>query len=213
MAREYATIEGPGLMFWNGNGMTMLAGFGRNATVTGSDQNTTLVCIGRGDITAFFGDGRNLAIGGAGNDIFFGGTGVNRFFGEGGDDILVRGEGYNDLNGGSGNDVIALGQWDQAVGGLGADRFIIAAKTDSIASSVFIRDLSFAQGDRLDLSMMLEVTRANLDVRDDALVCYTPDGGTMNIEGVGYEIMLVGGIDVAVNTGYLSVFGDYNGRG
>jgi len=215
--RPYAEIDGLGFMFWNwsSKSMTILAGFGQNATVMGSDLNTTLLCFGKGDVTFFGGDGNNIAFGSVGNDVFVGGSGggVNKFFGGAGDDLLIRGEGYrySDLNGGVGNDTIVFGQWDNIAGGLGADRFIFAPKTSTPdAGFVSVRDLSFAQGDILDLSMM-QIPREYMSVQDDTLVCWTPEGA-LQINGVGNEITLVGGIDAAINVGDLLVFG-WGGKG
>ena len=209
----YATIEGRGLMFWNANAMTMLVGFGGDAVVTGSDQNTNLVAIGAGDITAFLGDGVNIVRGGAGNDAFFGGGGLNRIHGGSGNDLIVGGTGHNELSGGRGDDVLTgFGQWDQASGGWGADRFIPVMKA-APAGPLFIRDLNFGEGDTLDLTAIPGVTRENLSVYDDTLAIYTLDGGVLNIGGVGHQIIRVGGIDAAINDGYLSVFGDFGGMG
>ncbi len=212
--RPYTQIYGRAFMFNNGNGETILAGFSENTLIIGSDQDTTLIGFGRYDIDAFFGDGRNVAFGAAGNDVFGGGAGSNMFFGGGGNDVLVGGEGYNNLNGGAGDDTIMFGQWDQVSGGWGADHFVLAMKTTSpVGGYTFVRDLSFKAGDTLDLTAIPGVTRASLAVQGDDLTCYTPDGGVLNIGGVGHQLILVGGIDAAIDAGYLSVFGDFGGKG
>lgn len=211
VSHENASINGHGLMFWNQVGMTMLVGFGSSAAVSGSNADTTLICIGKGDITFLAGDGFNNAKGSIGNDTFVGGAGINRFDGGAGNDNLVGGDGYNDLYGGKGNDTIVFGQWDTAAGGSGADRFTVIEKASEYPMNgafTRIQDFSARAGDTLDLTM-LNIGHTDLSVNDDTLVCYTPDG-ILNIDGVGHQITLVGGVDNAILNGVLDVswFGD-----
>lgn len=213
----YAEIDGMGYMFWNRQGMTLLT-FG-DATVIGSDQNTTLIARGNGDVTFLAGDGNNTAYGAGGNDVFIGGEGYNRFFGGAGDDLLVGGNGINNLNGGAGNDTISFGEWDQVSGGSGADHFMFSMKTTANQffnidpQYAFVRDLNFAEGDTLDLTMCPEINRGNIVVKGDALMVYTAHG-PIDIEGVGNQVTLVGGIDAAIHMGMLSVAGgDFGGKG
>ena len=210
--RPYTEVfGGPAFIFNNGGSQTIFTGYGGPTTVVGSDQDTNLICWGPYDVTSLFGNSRNIAFGNVGNDMFVGGAGSNLFYGGAGNDVLIGGSGDNRLNGGAGNDTLMAGQWDEMVGGAGADRFIFAMKA-APAGSVFVRDLSFKQGDTLDLTMMPEVTRGNIEVRDDALVCHAP-GGDIFIQGVGFQLEIVGGIDAAIAAWNLSVFGDYGGKG
>lgn len=208
----YASIEGSGYMFWNRQGMTLLT-FG-DATVMGSDQNTTLVALGRGDVTFMAGDGNNIAYGGYGNDTLIGGEGFNRFFGGAGDDLLIGGNGINDLNGGYGNDTITFGQNDQVSGGPGADHFIFVAKPNMGGGTsdphviypefLTLRDFSIGEGDVLDLSMNPEIHQSQMTIYDDALFVFEP-GKVIVFENVGHQITLYGGIDAVIKAGELMV--------
>ncbi|MCX6756601.1 MAG: hypothetical protein NTW35_00400 [Candidatus Nomurabacteria bacterium] len=211
-----ASIEGPGRIFWNQNGMVILTS--GQALVTGSDENTTLQCLGRGDVTFVAGDGNNIANGGVGNDIFIGGAGYNRFYGGNGNDTLVGGSFINDLNGGNGNDTLIFGQNDQVSGGTGIDQFIFIAKENTGNVSygdiytghdfAFIRDLKFWEGDTLDLSMCPELIRENMKVVDDALMVFGPER-ILHIEGIGHQITLAGGLDAAIMGGEILINDPY----
>ncbi len=211
---QLPSIEGIGYMFIGKNKATIITGFSGNTTVFGGDIDTNLLCFGKGDVTAFFGSGRNIALGSNGNDSFSGGTGSNKLSGGAGDDLLIRGEGFNILDGGTGSDQIFFGQWDQVTGGSGADRFTFLDKmTMSSSGTVFIKDLSFNEGDVLDLSASFGIFRENMKIQYDTLV-YSTEEGVVNIEGAGHQITLIGGIDAAIKAGYLSVaFADNVGKG
>lgn len=207
-----AYVTGQAFFFNTPTGMVIAAGFGKDVDVMSGDENTTLVCVGGGSVKAVFGDGQNIALGGNGNDTFFGGEGVNQFFGGRGNDTLFGGLGANILDGGTGSDTLVFGEGDTATGGPGADHFVPVSKWGH-SGYTFVDDLSFKEGDHLDLSYFDGITRANMVVRGDELVCYTP-GGILNIEGVGNEITLVGGIDAAAKAGYLSISDMmYGGKG
>lgn len=207
-----SSISGPGMMFWNSQGQVMLT-YG-DATVMGSDENTTLVALGRGDVTFLAGDGNNLAYGGYGNDTLIGGEGFNRFFGGAGNDLLVGGNGSNELHGGYGNDTIIFGQWDQVYGDQGADHFVFVEKPNTGGGTsgphaiypefVYTRDLNFAEGDTLDLSMNPGMHRTDMTIYDDALFVFQP-GKVIVFENVGHQITQAGGIDAAIKAGELMV--------
>ncbi len=210
--RPYLETYGPVFPYSNGNGLFLFAGYAGESTVISNDMDMTVFSLGRYDVSAFFlGEGRHVAFAAGGNNIFAGGAGSNLFFDGPGNSLLAGGSGDSRLNGGGGSDTLMFGQWDQATGGPGADRFVPMMKA-APAGSMFITDLSFRAGDTLDLTMLPEVTRANLEVRDDALVCHAP-GGDIFIQGAGHQIEIVGGVDAAVKAGYLSVFGDYLAMG
>ncbi len=211
-----ASIEGPGRIFWNNNGMVIVT-LGQ-ALVTGSDENTILRCLSRGDVTFVAGDGNNIANGNVGNDIFLGGAGYNRFYGGAGDDILDGGSWINTLEGEDGSDTIFFGQNDQSGGGAGADSFVFVSKEDTGNVSygdvyngqqfAFIRDLNFKEGDVLDLSMT-KFLHSDMKVVDNALMVFGPDG-ILQIEGVGHEITMAGGIDAAIKAGGLMVYDQWD---
>lgn len=210
-----SSIAGPGMMFWNSQGQVMLT-YG-DATVMGSDENTTLVALGRGDVTFLAGNGNNLAYGGYGNDTFIGGESFNRFVGGAGNDLLVGGNGSNELHGGYGNDTITFGQWDQVYGDQGADHFVFVEKPNmgggtSDPSALYPEfvypHLNFAEGDTLDLSMNPEIHKSQMTIYDDALFVFEP-GKFLVFEGVGHQITQAGGIDAAIKSGGLVVYDAY----
>lgn len=221
------TLEGNGLTSLSYNGLTVITGFGQDATFTGDDANTTLVCVGRGNVTAIFGDGDNFAKGGLGDDAFIGGNGYNRLLGGGGDDLLIGGSGTNDLSGGWGDDALVFGQWDTVFGGPGADIFVFLPKEaetiietpptpptgplppgDTVAIPewyLLIGDFN-AIDDELDLSMS-DIDKSMLKAGEDELLAFTPDG-IIHFLGV----TLVGTIDEAIADGTLWV-NDFTGGG
>lgn len=212
-----ASIEGPGIIMWNKVGMVMLTFGSAPVMVTGSDENTTLISLGRGDVTFVAGNGNNYAKGNAGNDVMIGGDGYDRFFGAAGDDTLSGGGAPNVLEGEDGDDTILFGQNDQSGGGAGADHFILTMKPDmrdiisddaSRAEFTYIRDLNFKEGDVLDLSMT-KFLHSDMKVVDNALMVFGPDG-ILQIEGVGHEITMAGGIDAAIKAGGLMVYDQWD---
>ena len=73
-----------------------------------------------------------------------GNSGANDLRGLAGNDILFGGDGNDALFGGAGI--------DHLTGGAGADRFVVTL--DDIGSTDLILDLNFAQGDRIDLTLL-----------------------------------------------------------
>ncbi|MFQ2154640.1 type I secretion C-terminal target domain-containing protein, partial [Aeromonas sanarellii] len=132
-----------------------------------NDKGDTLYG-GDGNDILFGQGGDDFLYGGAGNDILFGGSGNDTLYGESGSDVLSGGSGNDTLYGGTGNDVLSGGLGnDILVGGLGddilkgdagADTFTWL-KGDTEAGKVakdYIVDFSKSQGDKLDLSDLLD---------------------------------------------------------
>ncbi|MGY6038383.1 type I secretion C-terminal target domain-containing protein, partial [Aeromonas sp. AE23HZ002T15] len=127
------------------------------------------VLIGGAGNDILFGQGGNDSLfGGDGNDILFGGAGDDNLFGESGNDTLYGGTGNDNLYGGAGNDVLSGGQGndmlagglgnDILTGGTGADTFVWQ-KGDTTPGTVtkdYVTDFSRAEGDKLDLSDLLD---------------------------------------------------------
>ncbi|WP_429088728.1 type I secretion C-terminal target domain-containing protein, partial [Aeromonas allosaccharophila] len=123
---------------------------------------------GEGNDILFGQGGDDFLFGGTGNDILFGGAGNDTLYGESGNDTLYGGSGNDTLFGGSGDDTLSgrLGN-DILVGGLGndilkgdsgADTFIWLqgdTATGSVAKD-YVVDFSKAEGDKLDLSDLLD---------------------------------------------------------
>jgi len=107
------------------------------------------------------GTGAVNATGNDGNNSLSGNAGANTRNGGGGNDILTAGAGNDVLIGGAGNDFLT--------GGTGADRFVITQSSIGLSSLGGVKDvdsvydLSFALGDRLDLSGI----DANINLAND----------------------------------------------
>lgn len=104
-----------------------------------------LLCGQGGDDLIYGEDGDDTLLGGEGNDTLHGGAGNDWLSGHDGDDVLVSGGGADDLDGGRGNDLLVghddpervwmnggegddtlmAGAGDFAVGGAGADSFVL----------------------------------------------------------------------------------------
>ncbi|MCM2972054.1 VCBS domain-containing protein, partial [Larsenimonas suaedae] len=103
-----------------------------------------------------------------GNDQLFGGAGDDVLFGQGGDDRLEGGSGNDILTGGSGADVFAWMRGDEG--------------TNSRPAEDHIRDFNMAEGDRIDLSDMLDVAETNVDVLAQYLHFTSGGDGSSTIE-------------------------------
>ena len=132
-----------------------------------NDKSDTLYG-GDGNDILFGQGGDDFLYGGAGNDTLFGGSGNDTLYGESGNDRLYGGSGNDTLYGGTGNDVLSGGLGnDILVGGLGNDILKGDAgsdtftwlKGDTEAGKVakdYIVDFSKSEGDKLDLSDLLD---------------------------------------------------------
>jgi Ca2+-binding RTX toxin-like protein len=115
-----------------------------------------MVFDGAGDLLAL--DRINITpdvlIGSSHDDTLMGDAQDNTMYGGQGADVLMSAGGNDLIFGGEGNDTMTFngeGQ-GQAEGGLGADTFILDFDF-SQASSLTIRDLDFAQGDRVSINL------------------------------------------------------------
>ncbi|MFQ2285483.1 type I secretion C-terminal target domain-containing protein, partial [Aeromonas dhakensis] len=133
-----------------------------------SNDKADVLIGGDGNDILFGQGGDDFLFGGAGNDILFGGAGHDTLYGESGNDTLYGGSGNDTLFGGSGDDTLSGGLGnDILVGGLGndilkgdggADTFTWL-QGDTAAGSVakdYVVDFSKAEGDKLDLSDLLD---------------------------------------------------------
>ena len=93
-----------------------------------------------------------------GNDVLDGGAGDDILYGEGGDDILIGGAGDDTLNGGTGADTFVFDTFD------GVDT---------------VEDLNFAEGDKLNLSDIIDGYDENVDDLAD-FIHLVVDQGNMN---------------------------------
>ncbi|MEG2134128.1 immunoglobulin-like domain-containing protein, partial [Pseudomonas sp.] len=152
-------------------------------TLLGGDGNDIL--FGQG--------GDDYLDGGKGNDILLGGSGKDTLIGGAGNDLLVGGEGNDTLLGGEGNDILIGGKGDDILtGGSGADTFVW--KAGDTGKDV-IKDFSRAEGDRLDLSDLLQGESAS--TIDKFLKITTVNGeSTLQVSSTG-KLNDAGGINNA----------------
>ncbi|MCW0506499.1 VCBS domain-containing protein, partial [Aeromonas piscicola] len=137
------------------------------------DQSSTndkadVLIGGEGNDILFGQGGNDILDGGAGNDILFGGAGDDMLLGGLGDDQLYGGSGNDTLYGGAGNDTLSGGLGnDILVGGLGNDilkgdagaDIFTWQQGDTTAGAIakdYVVDFSKAEGDKLDLSDLLD---------------------------------------------------------
>uniref|UniRef100_UPI0022DFBA71 Ig-like domain-containing protein n=1 Tax=Aeromonas sp. QDB14 TaxID=2989836 RepID=UPI0022DFBA71 len=127
-------------------------------TLLGGDGNDILFGQG-GDDFLYGGAGNDTLFGGSGNDTLYGESGNDRLYGGSGNDTLYGGTGNDILSGGLGNDIlIGGGGNDILMGDAGADTFTWL-KGDTEAGKVakdYIVDFSKSEGDKLDLSDLLD---------------------------------------------------------
>jgi Ca2+-binding RTX toxin-like protein len=114
---------------------------GANDSLSGGSGNQIL--IGRDDATK-----KDTLDGGAGDDILVGRAGDDILLGGAGQDLLLGGAGDDTLNGGSDRDILS--------GGAGADTFVFDSSANIGALADLIVDYSYVEGDRIDLSKLLD---------------------------------------------------------
>ncbi|SDI73628.1 tandem-95 repeat protein [Pseudomonas abietaniphila] len=88
-----------------------------------------------------------------GSDSLLGGNGDDILFGQGGSDLLNGGNGNDLLIGGKGNDTL--------IGGAGADTFAWKAGDTNSGGFDVIKDFNSSEGDKLDLSDLLQGENGN----------------------------------------------------
>ncbi|MCB1592706.1 MAG: type I secretion C-terminal target domain-containing protein, partial [Alphaproteobacteria bacterium] len=100
--------------------------------------------------------GNDTLYGNNGNDELFGDAGADKLYGGNNDDLLVGGTGNDNLYGESGNDTLLGGKGtDNLYGGIGADLFVFDG-ADVGTGADRIKDFSLSQGDRIDISDVLD---------------------------------------------------------
>jgi Ca2+-binding RTX toxin-like protein len=121
------------------NSIVTYAAIGSNlpdhlAGATGNASDNTLVGTSGADTLSGLG-GNDILVGLGGDDSLLGGAGT---------DMLLCGAGSDTLNGGDGNDILS--------GGGGADTFVV----DNLVSTDVVVDYSCVEGDKIDLSTLLD---------------------------------------------------------
>jgi hypothetical protein len=141
-----ATIADNTLTGTTGN--DLIRGYNGNDTLSG-DGGNDLIYGGSGNDTLNGDAGNDHLYGGIGNDTLNGGIGIDFLNGETGNDILNGGAGDDILRGGLGNDTLNGG----------ADRDLFVWQRGDLNTSGgrdVIQDLNPTQGDRIDLSDLLQ---------------------------------------------------------
>nr|WP_326492199.1 VCBS domain-containing protein [Aeromonas hydrophila] len=124
----------------------------------GGDGNDILFGQG-GDDFLFGGAGNDILFGGAGNDTLYGESGNDTLYGGSGNDTLFGGSGDDTLSGGLGNDILVGGLGNDILKGDGGADTFTWLQGDTAAGSVakdYVVDFSKAEGDKLDLSDLLD---------------------------------------------------------
>ena len=189
-----------------GDGNDFISGDGGNDLIIGAAGEDYLDGS-YGDDIVLGGQDNDRVNGGHGSDALSGGDGEDRVRGGHGDDILSGGSEDDHLEGGAGSDVLSGdGGKDKMFGGEGADTFVFFADT-AFNETDEIWDFSLAQGDKIDLSDLLQNFDASTDSLSDfvsltqsgwkhALLSVDIDGGGDNFQAVA----LVGyGKDLNIN--------------
>ncbi|WP_421265443.1 VCBS domain-containing protein [Aeromonas veronii] len=126
--------------------------------LNGGDGNDILFGQG-GDDILFGGAGNDILFGGAGNDTLYGESGNDTLYGGSGNDTLYGGIGDDTLSGGLGNDILVGGLGNDILKGDGGADTFVWLQGDTAAGSVakdYVVDFSKAEGDKLDLSDLLD---------------------------------------------------------
>jgi hypothetical protein len=178
-------------------------------TLTGGPRNDRLAGGAGDDVVSGRGGNDRLA-GNAGKDRVDGGAGNDRIDGGAGDDTLSGGAGNDRVVGGSGNDVLTGGAGrDDLAGGGGADRFVFTSLSDR---GDRVSDFDAAQGDRIDVSALLDAagykgtdpfadgTLGLVDVRGGERLDLDLEGGARDVRGL---VTLVGQSDDTGPSGFI----------
>lgn len=151
---------------------------------------------------------RQAVVGGDGNDTLVGGPGADLILGNLGDDVLSGGgapDGTADvLDGGSGDDQILVDKAVVAIGGRGADVFVVAAPVGGGDLGVVV-DFDVSEGDILTFGPAVNARILTISSQDDILL------GTVTATSLPTTSKVAGdrlGIDLdgdGVEDGYLLV--------
>ena len=125
--------------------------------IIGSIFNDTLVGNNAYDNTIWGGAGDDNIQGRAGNDVLYGEDGADDILGADGNDIIYGGSGDDLIYGHADNDILYGGDGLDALWGhTGADTFVFEADS-AYNQSDNVKDFSLGDGDKIDLSDLLEL--------------------------------------------------------
>lgn len=183
---------------FGGQGSDVLFGGDGNDTIRGGIGDDEIragiaddVVFGGGDNDRIFGeDGNDFLVGGEGDDFMHGNQGDDRLFGGNGDDTLNGGWGNDVLVGGTGRDILnSIAGNDTLEGGDGADLFVVH---NGPARGLVLRDVSFLEGDRIQLSESLFGEKADAGQIDELLLrsIQVDDEGTLFLDIVASALRI-----------------------
>ncbi|TEW55381.1 type I secretion C-terminal target domain-containing protein, partial [Psychromonas sp. RZ22] len=139
---------------YGGSGEDKLEGNDGDDILYGDSQNDTL-SGGSGNDYLYGGTGHDALKGGGDTDVLYGDAGNDTLDGESGDDHLFGGTGDDTLSGEDGDDTLYGGLGDDILtGGSGSDTFVWLS--DETYGKDTITDFNVAEGDKLDLSDLLQ---------------------------------------------------------
>jgi Ca2+-binding RTX toxin-like protein len=155
--------------------------------ITGTSADD-FIATGNGDDFIYAGGGRDTLDAGAGNDSLNGGDGNDTLHGGDGNDTLYGDGGSDVLYGGAGDDILYGGAGiDSLYGGAGADIFTFRSEDFSGLGFDVIQDFNLAEGDKIDISDLLEGFGADSNIAD--YVYLSPSGNdtlvNVDIDGQG----------------------------
>jgi len=168
-------------------------------------------------------EGGNTIIGGGwdvslgftdfGNDQISGHEGDDEIYGVYGNDSLYGGSGADYLSGDVGDDIVQGDAGaDVLVGGAGADRFVYSSYADSNLSggADTLRDFNGSQGDRLDLSVLANLSGLSVNTNGAGTLIFASDGsgGTFAIA----SDTVIQAADILLHSNITSVIVNGNGN-
>ncbi len=155
-----------------------------NDIINAGNGNGTVIG-GAGDDQINAGNGSDVIYGGSGNDTLTGGTGADTLYavtgndvlhGASGNDALYAGSGNDLLYGDNGDDLLVVGTGNATLtGGKGADTF----QFTNINGYGTVTDFNANQGDKLDLSQMIEVPNVTQQVINNFVHASQQGGNTV----------------------------------
>ncbi len=208
-----------------GAGNDSLAGGSGNDSLFGEADDDSL-WGNTGDDSLAGGDGADNLVGGTGSDTLSGGKGDDLLSGyaeqAGGAAGMVAPEGLDQLQGGEGNDTLLMGHGDGAIGGAGADSFIMDHRWNDSTGQFRIVDFD-RSADQLQLDYVPRfASDTNIEVLPDLRIELSPDGESSLIRMNGSVIAQLDGVtdltlddiqlrpDTTTDTGYIR--GTYDGE-
>ena len=159
---------------------------GKGNDILGANSSGLIVDAGAGNDTVAGGAGADVLRGEQGNDVLLGGGGADSVFGGAGNDVLVVSGAGSVAHGGGGSDVLVADASATLTGGAGADLFVVRRAP---GAEVRITDLSFFEGDRLDINDLTggqnpAQIRRSISHEDGDTVFATADGQRVVLENV-----------------------------